>query len=114
MIPYNFCFGCGPTNRDGLRIKSFWDGEESVCTFHPSPAHSAGPKQFLNGGIIATLMDCHCLCTAIANTYRVEKREIGTEPLIWCVTASINVTYIRPTSIGRPVLLRARVEERKL
>ena len=29
------CYGCGRLNEYGLQIKSYWDGEESVCTFTP-------------------------------------------------------------------------------
>ena len=29
--PNNACFGCGPANADGLRIRSIVDGEEVVC-----------------------------------------------------------------------------------
>ncbi len=112
-IPGNYCYGCGPANPDGLQIKSYWDGDESVCTFQPSPHHSAGPKQYLNGGIIATLIDCHCICTAMANAYRSEGRDIGTTPEIWYVTGALNVSYVRPTPIDIPVTLRARIVEEK-
>ena len=111
-IEDNLCFGCGAANERGLQIKSFWEADgTSVCTFRPLPHHAAGPAQFLNGGIIATVIDCHCICTAIANVYRSEGREIGSEPSVWCVTASINVTYLQPTPIGDPVELRARIVE---
>jgi hypothetical protein len=81
QITDNFCFGCGPTNQQGLRIKSYWDGpNESICTYQPESHQNAGSKQFLNGGIIATLIDCHCICTAIAYAYRDEGREIGSSP----------------------------------
>ena len=111
LIPNNLCYGCGPHNHGGLRIKSYWEGDESICIYQPERHHSAGPPQFLNGGIIATLIDCHSLCTAIANAYRLEDRPIGSTPHIWCVTANLNVTYLRPTPLDLPVTLRARVSE---
>ncbi len=111
QIPDNLCFGCGPGNEQGLRIKSFWDGEESVSTFRPQPFHTAGPKQFVNGGIIATVIDCHCLCTAMADAYQRENREIGSEPQIWYVTASLKVDYFCPVSIDLQVNLRAWIVE---
>jgi acyl-coenzyme A thioesterase PaaI-like protein len=107
----NHCWGCGKDNPKGLQIKSYWEGEEAVCTFHPRPEHMAGPTHILNGGIIATLLDCHSVCTAMAALYRAEGREIGHGPIIWCATARLDVTYLRPTPIDRPVHLRARVEE---
>lgn len=109
----NRCWGCGSINEHGLQIKSSWEGDESVCTFQPLPYHMAGPRHILNGGIIATIMDCHCVCTAIAAAYRAEGREIGTAPSIWCATASLHITYLRPTPIDEPVVLRARITEMK-
>ena len=99
-----------------MQIKSYWSGDEAVCTWQPKPYHAAGPLHVLNGGIIGTIIDCHCVCTAIAAAYRAEGREIGTEPPIWYVTKSLQVTYLRPTPIDQPVVLRARikgVDERK-
>jgi acyl-coenzyme A thioesterase PaaI-like protein len=110
-IPHNHCYGCGPENARGLQLKSRWDGEESVAAFAPQPWHSAGPEQFLNGGVIATVIDCHCVCTAIADCYRREGRAIGSEPNIWCVTASLKVDYLKPTPIDRAVTLRASIAE---
>jgi acyl-coenzyme A thioesterase PaaI-like protein len=110
-IPGNYCWGCGRINEHGLQIKSYWSGDEAVCTWRPKPYHAAGPRHILNGGIIATIIDCHCVCTAIAAAYRAEGREIGTEPLIWYVTQSLQVTYLRPTPIDQPLVLRARIKE---
>ncbi len=111
-IPDNFCFGCGPENPKGLRIKSFWDGEkESVCRYQPEAHQTAGPRQFLNGGIIATLIDCHCVCTATAAAYRREGRDLGSAPPIWYVTGTLSVRYLKPTPIADPVEMRATVLE---
>lgn len=113
LIPHNRCWGCGTLNPRGLRIKSFVDGDETVCRFQPSPDHMAGPTHVLNGGVIATVVDCHAVCTAIADAYRTAGRELGSEPLLWCVTASLKVDYLAPTPIAGPVELRARVREAK-
>jgi acyl-coenzyme A thioesterase PaaI-like protein len=109
-IPHNRCWGCGTLNPRGLQIKSYVEGDEAVCRFEPSPDHMAGPPHVLNGGIIATVFDCHSVCTAIAHAYRAAGRALGSEPLIWCVTAALRVDYLAPTPIG-PVELRARVRE---
>lgn len=109
--PSNQCYGCGPDNPEGLRIKSFWDGDETICTWQPRPAFMAGPTDVLNGGVIATLLDCHAVGTAIAHTYRLRGREIGSEPRVWCVTASMSVEYLKATPIAAPVSLRGRVEK---
>jgi acyl-coenzyme A thioesterase PaaI-like protein len=105
----NFCWGCGADNPDGLRLKSWWEGDVAVAHFTPSPAHAAGPRHFLNGGIIGTLIDCHGICTAVADAHRREGREIGSDPELWYATASLHVEYLRPASISAPVELRATV-----
>ena len=60
--PAGTCFGCGPANDKGLRIKSRVeqrDGETVVVArFTPEPHHQAFPG-VLNGGIIGALLDCH-------------------------------------------------------
>ena len=111
LFTHNGCFGCGPENAGGLRIKSHWDGDDTVCTFHPEPHHNAGPPNVVNGGIIATIIDCHCVCSAIADRYRREGREIGTDPRLWYVLGSISVRYKAPAIMGRPLTFRAKVKE---
>lgn len=105
----NFCWGCGADNPAGLHLKSRWDGEVAVAQWTPSVDYAAGPRHVLNGGIIATLLDCHGVCTAIAEAYLREDRTIGEEPEIWYATASLSVEYLRPVSIGSAVNLSARV-----
>jgi predicted thioesterase len=56
-------------------------------------------------------MDCHSICTAIAAAYRQEGREIGTEPYIWYATGSLQVEYLKPTPIGEPLTILAKVKE---
>jgi acyl-coenzyme A thioesterase PaaI-like protein len=107
---YSHCYGCGRFNADGLQIQSYWDGDESVCTFRPAPYHIAIPG-YVYGGLIASLIDCHCVATAAAATYRAEEREMGSEPRLRFVTASLHVDYIRPTPLGVPLEVRGRVRE---
>ncbi|MGH2625286.1 MAG: PaaI family thioesterase, partial [Anaerolineales bacterium] len=83
-----------------------------VCVWQPAPEHMAGPRGVLNGGIIATIIDCHTICTAVADAYRAEGRPIGSEPLIWFVTGSLAVSYRRPAPLDRPLRVSARIRER--
>jgi acyl-coenzyme A thioesterase PaaI-like protein len=106
------CYGCGRLNEHGLQIKSYWDGEESVCAFTPRPYHVAIPG-YVYGGLIASLIDCHCTGTAAAASYRAEGREMDTEPPFRFVTGSLHVDYVRPTPLGVPLEIRARVKEIK-
>jgi acyl-coenzyme A thioesterase PaaI-like protein len=106
------CYGCGRLNEHGLQIKSYWDGEESVCTFTPQPFHIAIPG-YVYGGLIASLIDCHGTGTAAAAAYRAVGREMDTEPAYRFVTASLHVDYLRPTPLGPPLEIRGTVKEIK-
>jgi acyl-coenzyme A thioesterase PaaI-like protein len=106
------CYGCGRLNPHGLQIKSFWEGEESVCHFQPRPYHTAIPG-YVYGGLIASLIDCHATGSAAAAKYREEGREPGTDPPLRFVTGSLRVDYLAPTPIDALLELRARVREIK-
>ncbi len=108
----SYCYGCGRLNEHGLHIKSYWDGEESVCVFQPRPYHTA-TSGFVYGGLIAALVDCHGTGTASAAAYRAEGREMGTQPPFRFVTASLHVDYLRPTPIDGKLELRGHVKEIK-
>lgn len=103
------CYGCGTKNDHGHQIKSFWDGEESVCCFEPKPYHMAIPG-IVYGGLIASLIDCHSTGTASAAAYRRAGREMGSLPPFRFVTASLHVDYLLPTPMG-PLEIRGRVTE---
>jgi acyl-coenzyme A thioesterase PaaI-like protein len=104
--PSNRCFGCGPANEKGLRIKSYVSGEEVVCDWRPQPHHEAW-SGVVNGGIIGALFDCHSNWTA---TWHLMKAS-GAETPPSTVTSDFHVILKRPTPSDGPVTLRARVVE---
>ncbi len=104
--PNNACFGCGPANRDGLRIQSFVRGDEIVCTWQPKPIYEAFPGM-LNGGIVGALLDCHCNWTAAWHLMQ----QLGLDHPPCTVTAEYSIKMRRPTPTNAPVLLRAKVAE---
>jgi len=103
------CHGCGAANDKGLRLKSYWNGDEAVAKWQAEPHHCGGTQENLNGGIIASLIDCHSLNLAIAQAYRAEQRPIDSPPRIGYVTANLNVSYIKPTPLHETIELRARI-----
>jgi acyl-coenzyme A thioesterase PaaI-like protein len=105
----HYCHGCGAANAKGLRLKSYWDGAEAVASWKAEPHHCGGTKENLNGGIIASLIDCHSLNLAIAQAYRAEGRPIGSPPRIGYVTANMNVSFLKPTPIDELIQLRAQI-----
>lgn len=106
------CYGCGRLNEQGHHIRTDWDGDETVAVFTPEPWHIAIPG-FVYGGVIASLVDCHSTGTAAAAAYRAASREPGTEPPFRFVTGALRVDYLKPTPLGPPLTIRARVKEKR-
>jgi acyl-coenzyme A thioesterase PaaI-like protein len=107
------CYGCGRLNDHGHQIKSYWDGDESVCHFLPKPYHIAIPG-YVYGGLLASLIDCHGTGTAAAALYRAAKAaDPNAEPTTRTLTASLHVDYLKPTPLGVELEVRAQVKELK-
>jgi acyl-coenzyme A thioesterase PaaI-like protein len=106
------CYGCGRLNEHGHRIKTYWDGDETVSRFTPGPFHVAIPG-YVYGGLIASLIDCHGTGTAAAAAYKAEGREMDTDPPRRFVTASLRVDYLKPTPLGVELEIRGTVKEIK-
>jgi acyl-coenzyme A thioesterase PaaI-like protein len=104
--PSNMCFGCGPANSLGLRIKSYAVENEVVATWHAEPHHQAFGG-VLNGGIVGTLLDCHSNWTA-AHTLMKER---GLDAPPCTVTAEFHVKLRHPTPLDETLELRARPSE---
>lgn len=97
FAPSSICYGCGPANTKGLRIKSHWQGTPGqdgvfVMEFEPQEQHQAFPG-VLNGGLLGTLLDCHsnwCAATALMAQHGWDRPECT-------VTADFHVKLKRPT-----------------
>jgi acyl-coenzyme A thioesterase PaaI-like protein len=109
---HSHCYGCGRLNEQGLQIKSYWDGDETFTLFQPQKYHMAMPG-YVYGGLIASIIDCHCTGSAAAAAYRAEGREMGTDPPLRFVTASLHVDYLRPTPMGVELEVRGKIIEVK-
>jgi len=68
---------------------------------------------FVYGGLIASLIDCHSTGSAAAAAYKAAGRELGTQPELRFVTASLHVDYLRPTPLDAELEIRGRIEEIK-
>jgi uncharacterized protein (TIGR00369 family) len=106
--PHSTCFGCGPSNERGLKIRSIPEGDEVVAEWRAETYQEAFPGM-LNGGIIGALLDCHSNWTA---AYTLMRRE-GVERPPCTVTAEFAVKLLRPTPTDGPIRLRARAVEVK-
>ncbi|GAB4401987.1 MAG: PaaI family thioesterase [Microscillaceae bacterium] len=109
-MPQNTCFGCGIQNPEGLRLKSYWESDVCVCDMPHLESKYQGFKGLLNGGILATLVDCHAMGTALSHAYHLESRPYGSLPAYMYATGSLQIRYLNPTPIDTPLRLLNRVQ----
>ncbi|MGA8110151.1 MAG: PaaI family thioesterase [Acidobacteriaceae bacterium] len=91
----NHCFGCGQANPTGLRLQFFTDADHNVVCHLRLARRFAGPPGHAHGGIIATLLD-----EAMSKSNRARG--------IVAMTGQLEVHYLRPVPLGRPLTLTAR------
>jgi acyl-coenzyme A thioesterase PaaI-like protein len=109
LYPELTCFGCGHANAAGFHLRSYREGDVTVATFTPRPEHDNG-FGFLNGGIIATVLDCHTAAVVLWEAkQRAWKADEGAPAPF--ITAGFDVRFLRPTPLGPPVTLRAEPVE---
>jgi acyl-coenzyme A thioesterase PaaI-like protein len=105
--PKGVCFGCGPANDKGLRIRSIeTETGDVVCGWKPEPHHLAFPGA-VNGGICGAVLDCHSNWTAALHLMKAQ----GLSAPPCTVTAEFAVKLKRPTPIDAVLHLAARVVE---
>ncbi len=89
----NHCFGCGPGNEAGLRLKFVLDKERSrfVCHFRLQKRF-VGPPGHSHGGIIATILD-----EAMGKVNRLRE--------IVALTRQMEVNYLKPVPLSKPLIV---------
>ena len=99
---FSHCFGCGRNNEHGHQIKTFpgrSGGDPTSTEFEPA-SHYLGGGQVAYGGIIASIIDCHCAGTAAIAWMRANDLEIGEVESPRFVTARLEVDYVQPTPLA--------------
>jgi len=107
--PTSICFGCGPANEEGLKIRSFHrkDVEHGLrMSFVTEEHHQAFPGM-INGGIIGTLLDCHGNWTA--SMAIMESNQMQEVPCT--VTANYSIQLRRPTPSGEELAITSEVTD---
>jgi acyl-coenzyme A thioesterase PaaI-like protein len=105
--PNGVCFGCGPKNERGLRVKSHTREDGTVVTTWRAEKYHEAFEGMLSGGIIGTLMDCHSNWAA---TYHLMKRSRADAPPC-TVTSQYAITLKRPTPTDGDIEIVARAVE---
>jgi acyl-coenzyme A thioesterase PaaI-like protein len=101
----SICYGCGPNNPEGLQIKSYVDGNRIIAQWQPKPHHHAFPD-ILNGGVIGTLLDCHCNWAAAY--YLMQDQHLDCPPCT--VTAEYRIKLLKPTPMKKMIQLEATLD----
>ena len=105
--PNGTCFGCGPKNDRGLRVKSVAREDGTVVCAWRAEKHHEAYDGALSGGVIGTLMDCHSNWTA---TYHLMRRN-GADTPPCTVTAEYAIRLRRPTPTDGDIEIVARPVE---
>lgn len=102
LIADSVCFGCGPSNSQGLKLKVDYDPndpEKIIGLFLPD-ASLIGFPGITHGGIVFTALDCIACWSGMMLTK-------GPKAL-WLLR-SAQVTYHRPAREGEPLYLSATI-----
>ncbi|MCH9644273.1 MAG: PaaI family thioesterase [Gammaproteobacteria bacterium] len=106
--PNSICYGCGPANSQGLHIESVVKDDKVIAHWHPQEHHHAFPG-VLCGGIIGSILDCHCNWAAC--WYLMQDQNLDHAPST--VTAEYTIKLLRPTPVDCELILEATLEEIK-
>ncbi len=87
------CFGCGPNNPIGLKLKFQWDGKAATTEFTPGEAYQ-GWAGIVHGGILSVILD-----EAMAYAAFFEG--------LPSVTAEAHVKLKKPAKVGEPLVISA-------
>lgn len=93
---HNRCFGCGPANPIGLHLEFMLAEDGTVVCMTSIPNTFEGPRGFLHGGIIATLLD------------EAMSKAVRSHNLI-AMTRHMEVDYQRPVPSSAQIRLESRV-----
>lgn len=107
---FSHCYGCGRLNEYGHQIKTFWDGDNTITHFIPKEYHTAIPG-FVYGGLLASLIDCHGTGSAALALAKKQGIELSDQNAPRCVTASLQVKYLKPTPMGSEIVIRGKISE---
>jgi uncharacterized protein (TIGR00369 family) len=95
-VARNRCFGCGPDNPDGMRLKFALDEQRKsfVCHFRLSGRY-VGPPGHAHGGVIATILD-----EAMGKANKLKH--------VIALTREMMVEYLRPVPLGKRLVVEGR------
>jgi acyl-coenzyme A thioesterase PaaI-like protein len=106
---FSHCYGCGRFNTAGYQIKTYLVDATTVTDFEPAVYHTGG-ADFVYGGLIASVIDCHSTGSAALLWMRANEMALGPGPAVRFVTAHLEVDYLAPTPLA-PLHLTGGADE---
>jgi len=98
-MEHNMCFGCGPANKHGLRMK-FFGNDSMIYANIAVPDYLLGWNGVVHGGILSTILDEGMSWGAI---FLARK---------FILTKSMTVNYHKPVFIGDMLRVESEIKER--
>jgi len=96
----NRCFGCGPANEHGLKLKFAVDREAGTSTATVKLARRwEGPPGHVHGGVIATMLD-----EAMGKLNKIHD--------VVAMTRQMEIEFLRPCPLGEPLTVTGRLVQR--
>ena len=100
---FQYCWGCGPKNHEGMHLKSYpsEDGEKCIAKVTPDSVYTGGVPKNLFGGMIAMIFDCHGTASAAWFKHHDLGLELTEDTVIGrFITARLEVDFKKPTPMG--------------
>ena len=98
-MEHNTCFGCGPANDHGLKMK-FFGNDEMIYSDITVPDYLLGWNGVVHGGILSTMLDEVMGWSAI---YLLKK---------FILTKTMTINYYRPVFVGETLHIEGRIKEK--
>src|ERR1700756_562856 len=92
----NRCFGCGTANPTGLRLEFMLAQDGTVVCLASIPETFEGPRGYVHGGIIATLLD------------EAMSKAVRSHNLV-AMTRHMEIDYKLPVPSAAPIRIESRV-----
>jgi uncharacterized protein (TIGR00369 family) len=96
QLQKNYCFACGSSNPDGMRLKFTLDEklQMSICKFRLGKRYT-GPPGHCHGGIIATILD-----DAMGKVNKMRH--------VVALTREMTVEYLKPVPLHKPLRVEGK------
>ena len=111
---FQYCWGCGPKNEEGMHLKSYPsdDGKNCICKIIPAKEFTGGVPANLFGGMIAMIFDCHGTASAAYFAHKNKGLELKKDTVIGrFITARLEIDFKKPTPMDEEISVISEIEE---